>query len=216
MIQNIDEIVKKFSEIGVHLERKSTPYSFGTLEECKKYLKTCIIRLDGTITEDQFVWLPQYDKIALWMSDTKGKGLFLRGGNGLGKSTIIYSVMPVLFNLKHNVFIKPYLAHEINDDEDIMRQAVFCIDDVGTEAIKVDYGEKKNVFAEIVDDAEQHRKMLLLNSNLRSNELAERYGQRIVDRILQNCYCIDFVLKDAKGNKVEIKSLRRSANKEFK
>ena len=45
---------------------------------------------------DKAQWLPDYDEIADWLSDNKGRGLLLVGISGLGKSVICQKILPVL------------------------------------------------------------------------------------------------------------------------
>jgi len=37
---------------------------------------------------EQLQWLPEYDEVAAWLSDNRGKGLFLFGSCGRGKSLL--------------------------------------------------------------------------------------------------------------------------------
>ena len=42
-------------------------------------------------------WLKEYDEVADWLSDNKGKGLFLIGPVGVGKTEICMKVIPIIF-----------------------------------------------------------------------------------------------------------------------
>ena len=60
---------------------------------------------------------------------------------------------------------------------------VIFIDDFGTESITSVYGEKRDIFSDIVDLAEQEKKLLVVSTNLTQDEIKERYGVRTLDRL---------------------------------
>jgi DNA replication protein DnaC len=66
---------------------------------------------DKTIVE--YKHLSAYDEIIDWMVDTKGKGLILMGECGLGKSTILKSVIPAIFNTIKNKVLRCVPAKEL-------------------------------------------------------------------------------------------------------
>ena len=45
---------------------------------------SCIARSMG----ERLLWLPEYDEVATWLSGNNGKGLFLYGACGRGKSLL--------------------------------------------------------------------------------------------------------------------------------
>ena len=55
-------------------------YSFGSFDECKKLFKEAFMLVDKTIAE--YKHLDEYNHVISWLSDTKGKGLFLIGNCG--------------------------------------------------------------------------------------------------------------------------------------
>ena len=57
-------------------------------------------------------WLPEYDKIAEWLTDNKHKGLLLFGGNGLGKTVICTQVIPYI--LKYYLKMDSYTIDAVN------------------------------------------------------------------------------------------------------
>ena len=75
-------------------------------------------------------------------------------------------------------------ATELNTKfEDIKQYQILCIDDEGVENEAVQYGERKILFAELVDLAEKKGKLLLLTTNLSTAELSAKYGMRTLDRL---------------------------------
>lgn len=69
------------------------------------------------------------------------------------------------------------------DIDDVMKKHIVYIDDIGTEGVSVRYGERRMAFPELVDDAEKKGKLLIVTSNLTTDELKEKYGERTLDRL---------------------------------
>lgn len=129
-------------------------------------------------------WLPEYDRVAEWMTDNRGRGLLCFGNCGRGKTVICGKILPVLINHYCRRIVTLIDAAKLgNELESIRQKHLVCIDDIGVENISVKYGERKIPFAEIVDDAEKSGKLLLITTNLNIDELTAKYGERVVDRL---------------------------------
>lgn len=61
--------------------------------------------------------------------------------------------------------------------------------------MSVEYGNKRVYFAEIMDIVEKQNKLIIVNSNLTGAKFKEKYGERILDRIIATTHRIEF-----KGN----------------
>ena len=139
-------------------------------------------------TNDKAEWLPEYDDVADWLRDNKGKGLLLMGACGRGKTLLCAHVIPTIINIRCGKNVRCFKPTELNrflENKPIALSRVpACIDDVGTESIKSNnYGESRCVFSEIVDDAERTGRLLLITTNLLPDEIRERYGERTLDRL---------------------------------
>ena len=66
------------------------------------------------------------------------------------------------------------------------------IDDIGTEDNLNSYGNKRMPFAELCDAAEKKGKLLILTTNLSIDELTQRYGDRVVDRLIATTKAVPF------------------------
>mgnify|MGYP002869193919 CR=1 FL=1 len=140
---------------------------------------------------DNAQWLDKYDEVADWLADNKCRGLLFSGDNGLGKTVICAKIIPAIFKyyLKAEYFsvnaVK--LGECYRNDLDHYNLVYSCdpiiIDDVGVESIVSDYGEKHDLFSEVVDDAEKKGRLMIITTNLSTDELSERYGRRTVDRL---------------------------------
>lgn len=129
-------------------------------------------------------WLNEYNEVVEWLSDNKGKGLFLYGNCGRGKSLLVRYVLPAILLKECQKVVSVYDVREMNADPDgVMVRALIALDDIGTEEVVNHYGNRRLAFAEIVDAVEKQNKLLLVSTNLNEGELRAMYGDRTLDRI---------------------------------
>lgn len=137
-------------------------------------------------------WLPEYEEVAEWLSDNHGKGLLLVGDCGRGKTLITTMIIPVLFQDIQRV-VNIYDAPDLNTKtKDIFEKHIIVIDDLGTESVQVNFGERRIVFADLIDQAEKKGKLLIVTTNDSSNELRDKYGVKTIDRFFSCCKIIKF------------------------
>ncbi len=132
------------------------------------------------------VWQQEYEEVAEWLTDNKGRGLWLCGECGRGKTLIGAKILPVLFNFYHfpRKTISLYDAKDLNSKfDDIVTKHIVYIDDVGKESVEVNYGNRNLRFPDIVDEAEKKGKLLMFSTNLSQEKMVEKYGERTVDRL---------------------------------
>lgn len=136
-------------------------------------------------TQKQTVWNEQnYRPVVDWMSDNKGRGLLLAGECGLGKTLIGMRILPLILNATCRKIVFCYKAQDLNTKPDeVLSKHIVYIDDVGTESISNIYGNKRVPFAELCDLAEQKGKLIIISTNYDVIHLAEKYGERTVDRL---------------------------------
>ena len=180
-MRTLEETLKSATHIKIRGYKR---YSFGTYDECMKLFKEAFMLVDRTITE--YKHLPEYDDVVSWLADTKGKGLFLIGNCGRGKSVILTGVLPLIFNAKKGKILKPIASRKLHQVTEY-KSPFIVIDDIGTEEIVNDYGTKIDAVENAIFEAEDDLKMLLLTSNLDAKSIKERYGERIYDRIKRLC-----------------------------
>lgn len=132
----------------------------------------------------QLEWLSEYDEVVDWLTDNKGRGLFLYGNCGRGKSLLTRYVLPAIFLCYHRKVVNVYDAQEMNVrlDEALGKKLV-ALDDIGTEEMINNYGNKRMAFAEIMDAAEKQNKLIFVSSNLQQRSLTEYYGDRVLERL---------------------------------
>lgn len=129
-------------------------------------------------------WLPEYEKIAEWLTDNKGRGLLCVGNCGRGKTVICGKILPILLHCYKKKILSMYDAIQMNKEfEEMKKKRLVMIDDLGIESEAVDYGERRMVFPELADIAEKQGNFLVVTTNLSLDELTEKYGERTIDRL---------------------------------
>lgn len=162
-------------------------------EEAKELISSLAIELDTTI--NKFKWQPEYNLIAEWMVYPK-KGLLMLGTPGRLKSIIATLIIPVLYKLRYKFNIRPIKAWQIDSElEKILSHPVVIVDDVGEEPPVNNFGIKHEPFMRLVDECERRSIILVLTTNLDSNGLISRYGERPVDRLDLLCTPVRFTGK---------------------
>ena len=137
-------------------------------------------------------WLPEYEEVAKWMTDNEGLGLMLIGSNGRGKSVIATKILPLLFR-EQGYYYAICHANEMNERrKELAQSKILCIDDVGVEDIANNYGERINVFMNLMSDVERKDKLIVITTNLNQDEMEQRYSTRTTDRINEVCKVISF------------------------
>lgn len=129
-------------------------------------------------------WNKGYEKIASWLDNNKSRGLIVNGTCGLGKTLICSKVIPILINFYCKKIVTVVDAQAMNEKLDSLKRCkLLMIDDVGTENEAVSYGNRRQAFAEIVDNAEKHGNLLIITTNLSGEEIIAKYGVRVGDRL---------------------------------
>lgn len=152
-----------------------------SVPDAEKHLRAGLRHFCG----DKAVWLPDYDRVAEWLSDNKGRGLLLMGSCGLGKSLIGMRIIPLLLNYYCRKIVYVYTAQELNvKPDEVLGKHIIYVDDIGTEDISNIYGNKRVPFAELIDAAEREGKLLIITTNLDLESIKDRYKDRVADRLL--------------------------------
>jgi DNA replication protein DnaC len=168
---------------------------FATKQIALEFIKQCFIRYDPAITEQNYEKLPEYDKVADYLCETKYQGLAMLGECGTGKSNILKFVLPKAYKM-FNKIAKPASCYHLHNQYDkIIPNQIIILDEVGVERIGNDYGIRYNMIANIIGLCEDERKALFFTSNLNYKQIFDNYGKRSLDRISKRCKIIEFESK---------------------
>lgn len=194
------ENIKDFDNSKFFNERIKN-YNFGPGEKIQIKVPTEIAK---TVLEDCFkhflsmenkelIWKPEYDEIVTWLQCNDGRGLFLYGPCGLGKSLLSRSVIPAILGVYFNRGVFICTAQEMNSKiEDVLERKIISLDDIGVESYLNEFGNKRLAFAEVMDSIERKAKLAIISTNLNGAEIEQRYGTRTLERIISTTKRIEF------------------------
>lgn len=172
-----------------------------------EFIKQCFLEYDSSITEANFVFLPEYKKLREYLKDTQGKGLLLSGGPGVGKSIILKKIIPTVYALRNlEVFpVSCYDLHKIINPKEsnetvfdkVSQRRHILLDEIGVEINVNIYGEKFNPVEWLINASEDNNKALFATTNLNDDMLYAMYGKRAFDRLIKKVTKIEFVKKSS-------------------
>ncbi len=172
-----------------------------------EFIKQCFLEYDSSITEANFVFLPEYKKLREYLKDTQGKGLLLSGGPGVGKSIILKKIIPTVYALRNlEVFpVSCYDLHKIMNPKEsnetvfdrVSQRRYILLDEIGVEINVNIYGEKFNPVEWLINASEDNNKALFATTNLNDEMLYALYGKRAFDRLIKKVTKIEFVKKSS-------------------
>lgn len=129
-------------------------------------------------------WLPEYNEVVEWLNDNKGKGLLLYGNHGRGKSLLCRYILPALLLRNCQKVTSIFDTQQMNNRlDEALSKHIICIDDIGTEEVINNFGNRRHAFSEIMDAVEKQNKLIIISSNLNLEGLRSVYGERTVERI---------------------------------
>ena len=124
-----------------------------------------------------------------------GRGLFLTGAAGCGKTQLMRAVQRWLNPRTLNwVYVKEPADIEYmrSKDDDILKANVY-VDDIGCEEIIREYGNVVDVVGDFTQRYHYRGEgRFFATTNLNSEEIIQRYGTRMLDRILEMCVVMKF------------------------
>ena len=92
-------------------------------------------------------WLPEYEAVAAWLTENRGRGLLAMGNCGRGKTLVVGRIVPLLIHHYARRIVACYDVQAMNADPDgVRRKHLLYLDDIGTEDLSVRYGERRMVF----------------------------------------------------------------------
>lgn len=177
----LDKVVSQMQMQGMRLPVQKVEVRLPDAVEMLREVMEYFVAREGRELE----WLPEYDRVADWLSDNKGRGLFLYGDSGRGKSLLGRYVLPTILLMKCRKVVSVFDVQDMNRDIDhVLTKHIISIDDIGTEEQSVKFGERRMAFAEVMDAAEKQNKLVVVSTNLSVDEIRKRYGDRVLERIV--------------------------------
>ena len=146
-----------------------------------------VIRACAEACVEDFTWEPVYDTMTAWAEHTNGRGLFLCGDVGTGKTflAIIYAALAYAY---HGALFTIVTGQELNTHaDDVLHDRFLLVDDAGVEDVRNHYGTKSFVLSDLVDMAERRGAFLIITTNLAIGEFYAKYGPRTYDRLTELC-----------------------------
>jgi len=141
----------------------------------------------------KFAWQPEYDEVAAWLDDNSGRGLFLYGDCGRGKSFLARYVLPAVILRHTQKVVSVYDVQDMNRNiDEVLSHHLISLDDIGTEEVSIQYGNRRLAFAEVMDAAEKQGKLVIISTNLRGDDITRRYGERVFERVIAMTKRIEF------------------------
>lgn len=133
------------------------------------------------------------------------KGVVLMGKPGVGKTTFMRwwegsenPMAPNDYMITSNKLVTMFMLKGMEafvNQQSRLMFPVNRIDDLGTEIIASNYGNKIDIIPHLLQLAyEAGHRFEFYTTNLNYKELTERYGPRIIDRLQEKCYF--FILED--------------------
>lgn len=137
--------------------------------------------------------------------NTKGKGIFICGGTGTGKTYALYA-MSKKYDIKVENWIdimediksKMSNNQSVGDLIDSLTSEKFlAIDDVGAEN-QTNYSQEK--FYMIVNRIYNRMSRLFISTNLTLEQFQDKYGERLFSRIAEMCEIVELTGEDKRLN----------------
>jgi len=128
---------------------------------------------------------------AFSMTEPRRVGMIVTGDYGCGKTHFIKCLklkgLFVDLTISETVNWLDQRGDYSNGIEELCERNIF-LDDLGAENIKNEYGVKRDIVGEFICRYHTRGKgRLFITTNLRGNELIDRYGGRVVDRLKELC-----------------------------
>lgn len=145
-------------------------------------------------------------KISDWLSEgyQRKPWLVLIGGVGTGKSTAQKAIESwykyVTCGRKvFGIYTANWISSRFINPEEyemLFRTPRLMIDDLGTEQVSVnDYGNVRTPIIDLLHSRYNERKITIISTNLDKKQIAEHYGERILDRMTELSQQIIFTHK---------------------
>lgn len=183
-------VLSQMAKEGFNTPIRRFTFALPNAKEELQEAMSCIARSMG----ERLLWLPEYDEVATWLSGNNGKGLFLYGACGRGKSLLTRYALPMIFRAKMSRIVKVVdCAYSGVNIDEVVNYPYLALDDLGAEEDVVSYGTRRQLVSEVICRAQDNPRMFVIaSSNYDGKALKARYGERVMDRIRYLFYRVSF------------------------
>lgn len=179
-MKNFDEIINEMKERGMKTPGDKVNFHVSDAENTLRYVMDKLLQKEGR----KMAYLPEYSQVAKWLDNNQGRGIFMYGNCGRGKSLLCRYAIPIILLKCCRKVVNVYDIQDMNNKlDEVLGKKIVSLDDVGTEEGIVKYGERRDAFPEIMDFAEKNGNIVIVSTNLGLDDLIRRYGDRVIDRI---------------------------------
>lgn len=184
-MKSIGDIIKSYKKDGVVISPEYKYYKIENARDKINYYFQAFLAQENKVFRDH----KEYDEVAEWLEDTKGKGLFLYGSCGTGKSMLARRVLPSIIYMetkgKNRFQIFDAFQMGIKEEYDKMLYYHYIVlDDIGNEGVLNQYNPNKKYLLPILDAVEKKGKIIIMTSNLCcAEDIIEKYDEPTYDRI---------------------------------
>ena len=117
----------------------------------------------------------------------QGYGVMLTGSAGTGKTMLMRQLLGNGRIQHAQRDIADWGLDQIHGWFDWRDDKTVCIDDLGAERATASYGEREDILRLVIERRAAGRKITHVTTNLDSDQIRARYGDRILDRLMGMC-----------------------------
>lgn len=133
----------------------------------------------------KFGYIPCAESVEAIRAHMDGYGVLLTGPAGVGKTFLMKCLGVRIYT---STGIASYGLRGLSDFHEATQKGPICIDDLGIESIVSEWGAKDDVLKTFIAyRAERVTARTYITTNLSSEEITDRYGDRTLSRIMGMC-----------------------------
>lgn len=168
-----------------------------TQEELAEAIQTAYSEIVHEPLEDDCI--ERIREVAVALTSQKKNFIYMKGGVGTGKSTMVRAIMLVIDSLRRNLYLKIVKASDVRTENlELLSkyQGAVAVDDFGIEPlIEKVWGTERMPLVELIYKRYDENLPLIISTNLLAEQVKERYGARIADRLNERAIIINFLNK---------------------
>jgi len=134
---------------------------------------------------DRYGYIPNPESIEAVRAHLSGYGILLSGPAGVGKTFLMKCLGIRIYT---SARVAEYGIRGLSDLHEATQRGPICIDDLGIEPTVSEWGAKDDVLKTFIAyRAERQQARTYITTNLTSDEIVARYGDRTLSRLVGMC-----------------------------